>query len=250
MNIHNQVRREMTAGKKIICIVPTFNEEGKIGKLVNKAPKNIVDLFLVVDDGSDDRTAIEARENGAQVLSLPQRRGVGAAIRAGIDFAIEKGFDIIVIMAGNGKDDPTEIPRLYTPIIEGDSDYVQGSRFLPGGRWDNLPVFRYVVIRVYALLLRSLTGFPFTDALNGFRAYRVSIFNDRRINIWQSWLDQYEFETYLHYKVIKLGYRLKEVPVSKIYPSEKKSKYTKIRPFIDWWKIARPLLYLILGIRR
>ena len=48
----------------------------------------------------------------------------------------------------------------------------------------------------------------------------------------------------------KLGYRLKEVPVSKIYPSEKKSKYTKIRPFIDWWKIARPLFYLILGIRR
>ena len=240
----------MSVKGKIICIAPAFNEEGKIGKLVYKMPKGIVDSFLVVDDGSSDRTAIEARENGAQVLSLPKRTGVGAAIRVGIDFAIEKGFDIVVVMAGNGKDNPGEIQRLFMPIIKDSYDYVQGSRFLVGGRWDNLPIFRYIMIKINALLFRFLTGFPCTDALNGFRAYKLCIFNDQRINIWQSWLNQYELETYLHYKVIKLGYKVKEVPVSKIYPSDRKLRYTKIRPFIDWWKIARPLLYLVLGIRR
>ena len=238
------------SAKKIICIAPAFNEEGKIGKLVKKIPNDVVDSFLIVDDGSTDRTAIEAKESGAQVISLPKRTGIGAAIRAGIDIAIEKDFDIVVIMAGNGKDNPNEIPQLVMPILKDEYDYVQGSRFLPGGKWDNLPIFRYIMIKINALLYRFLTGFPCTDALNGFRAYKLKIFKDKRINIWQKWLDQYELETYLHYKILKSGYKVKEVPVSKIYPSDKKIGYTKIRPFIDWWKIARPLLYLVLGTRR
>lgn len=240
----------MKSNKKVLVVIPVFNEEGKIGKLVKKIPKGIVDSFLVVDDGSNDRTAIEARENGAQVLSLAGHIGVGAAIKAAIDFAIGERFDIIVVMAGNGKDNPNEIPRLLEPIIVEGYDYVQGSRFLPGGRWDNLPIFRYTMVKVNAFLFKFLTGFPCTDALNGFRAYKLSIFNDRRINIWQSWLDQYELETYLHYRVIKLGYKVKEIPVSKIYSFNKKLKYTKIRPFIDWWKIAKPLIYLTLGIKK
>lgn len=95
-----------------------------------------------------------------------------------------------------------------------------------------------------------LTGFRGTDALNGFRAYKLSLFNDARINIWQEWLDQYQLETYLHYKVLALRYKVIEIPVSKIYPKEKNVKYSHIRPFIDWWKILSPVLFLLLRIKK
>ena len=154
-------------------------------------------------------------------------------------------------MAGNGKDDPREIPRLLRQLIEEGYDYVQGARYLPGGKTENLPLFRRLMIPAHALLFRLLTGCPCTDALNGFRAFRVSLFEEGGINIWQDWLDRYEYETYVHYLVLTRGYRVKEVPVSKIYPARKKGqKYTHIRPFIDWWICLSPLLYLKLGLRK
>lgn len=93
-----------------------------------------------------------------------------------------------------------------------------------------------------------LTGFKSTDSSNGFRAYKLSLFKDKRINVFQDWLDRYELETYLHYKVLTLGYKVLEVPVSKDYlPGIR--KYSKIRPVIDWWKMARPLFLLKLGLK-
>ena len=95
---------------------------------------------------------------------------------------------------------------------------MQGSRFLGGGSHQNLPRARYYMVKLHALLMRWLTGFPATDAINGFRAYSTSLLRDPRIDLWQDWLDHYELESYLHYKVLKLGYRVIEVPVSKSYP--------------------------------
>jgi glycosyltransferase involved in cell wall biosynthesis len=87
-----------------------------------------------------------------------------------------------------------------------------------------------------------------TDTSNGFRAYKLTIFKNKNININQSWLDRYELETYIHYKVITLGYKICEVPVSKNYLPGVKN-YSKIRPVIDWWRMMRPLFYLKLGIK-
>jgi dolichol-phosphate mannosyltransferase len=90
-----------------------------------------------------------------------------------------------------------------------------------------------------------------TDPANGFRAYRLGIFDDERIDIWQDWLDHYEFETYLYLHVLKLGYRYSEVPVSKIYPKRKRRvKYSHVRPFVDWWSILRPLLLVGFRLKR
>ena len=83
---------------------------------------------------------------------------------------------------------------------------------------------------------------------NGFRAYKLSLFKDKRININQEWLDRYELETYLHFKVLTLGYKVKEIPVSKDYLSGVK-KYSKIRPVFDWWKMIRPIFLLKFGIK-
>jgi dolichol-phosphate mannosyltransferase len=248
--------QEINANKeRIIVILPAYNEEGKIGNVVSKIKNrahNLVNAILVVDDGSSDMTAEEAKENGAIVIVHKKNSGVGAAIRTGIDYALEidKGYNIVVIMGGDDQDDPAEMPRLLTPIIEEGYDFVQGSRYLKGGKQVNIPKFRWVTTILYSLFFRMITGFPVTDGTNGYRAFRISIFNDRRINVWQDWLNKYELEPYIFYKAIKLKYKVTEAPVTKFYPKNKKIGYTKMKPFMDWWRISKPLFYLWLGVKR
>jgi len=206
--------------------------------------------ILLVDDGSDDGTAELLRESGLPALRHEANRGLGAALKSGIGRAIAEGYEAVVVLAGNGKDDPGEIPRFLDALAAG-YDYVQGSRFRPGGSHRNLPLGRHLLIRLHCILVRLLTGFPATDAVNGFRAYRLRVFRDERIDIGQSWLDRYEFESYLYYKVLTLGYRVTEVPVSKSYPAPRRGlRYSHIRPVVDWWRILRPWLLLKLGLRR
>lgn len=245
-----QTIKIMKSEKRIITVVVAYNTDSSTKLLLECFPGNNLFDILIVNDGSTDTTQQVIDAYGFKAISHSSNRGVGAAIKTGIRYGLENGYYAIVILAGNNKDDPGEISRLLKPILEEDYDYVQGSRFLKCGRWDNLPLLRYVMIKIHAFLFYILTGFWCTDALNGFRAYKLSLFNDGRINIWESWLDRYELETYLHYKVIKCGYKIKEVPVSKIYPKDKKVKYSHIRPFIDWWVIMRPLLFLLARIKK
>ncbi|MFH1449612.1 MAG: glycosyltransferase family 2 protein [bacterium] len=243
----------MHSKRKVIAIPPAFNEESRIGQVVKKISKDVVDVICVVDDGSTDRTAAVAKEAGADiVISHKQRRGLGSAIRTGIDYAISNHFEIIVILAGNDKDNPAEIPLLLDPIVKEDYDYVQGSRYLEGGRYGQMPLHRVIGTRLYPILLNiaTLGKSKASDATNGFRAYKTSLFQDKRLNIWQDWLDGTELEFYLHYQVVKYGYKIKEVPVSKLYLQVKKYKeYTKVKPIVDWWKILKPLVCLTLKIK-
>jgi dolichol-phosphate mannosyltransferase len=240
---------------KIIAVIPVFKDTDKITKVLNNFNSGIVDeIFIVADCVSDDEAKTIERA-GAKigtpvcVMRNTQRKGVGAAIKQGIKHALENKYMIAVIMAGNNKDDPRQIRRLLKPILEEGYDYVQGSRFLPGGKRVRNPFLRGVFSRIYPFVWTLLTNVRCTDVTNGFRAYSLRIFSDKRVDIWQSWLDNYELEYYIHYKVLTLGYRMKEVPVSKVYPYRHKGGYSNISPFRDWWKIVGPLVYLRLGVK-
>jgi len=232
--------------QKILAFIPVYNEEKRIGDVLRRFPDKIVDEILVVDDGSRDNSLDIIKKFNVKLMSNKKRIGVGAGIKKAARYGIENNFDILVVLAGNGKDDPKEIPNLLNPIIKEAYDYVQGSRFLKGLGYRNIPFPRLLAIKLFTLGWRLVTGFSATDATNGFRAYKLKILKD--INIFQKWLDTYELEYYLYYLTIKKGYRIKEVPVSKYYPSKK--QYTKIRPIIDWWRIIRPLIYLKLKIKK
>lgn len=236
-------------GNRILCVAPCFNELHKIDKVVSRIDKSIVDEILVVDDGSTDDSPETAKAMGATVLSLGRTYGVGVALRKGIEYAIAKNFDIMVIMAGNNKDNPDEIPRLLNPIIKDNCVFVQGSRFKKGGQYGDIPLYRILATRLHPLIFSIISGKWVTESTNGFRAFKLSLFQDKRINIWQSWLDKYELEPYLYYKIIKLGYKTREVPVTKIYPP-KKLGITKMRPITGWWSIFRPLFLLGLRLRK
>ena len=231
----------------VAMVFPLYNERHAIGGLVKRVPPGIAET-IVVDDGSDDGGAELAREAGARVIAQERRRGVGAAIRTGIEAARANGHAVVVVLAANGKDDPEEAPRLIEKLGEG-YDYVQGSRFFQeGGASIHLPRGRGLMIRGYTFLFRILSGFPATDVANGYRAYRLSLLDDPRIKIDQPWLDRYELEYYLQWKAITLGYRVVEVGVSKTYPKGG-GNYSKIRRVVDWWSIVRPTLLLWLRLK-
>ena len=88
-----------------------------------------------------------------------------------------------------------------------------------------------------------------TDTTNGYRALRLEVLNDNRVNLDQDWLDKYELEPYLLYTLIRLGYGVREAPVTKIYPMRALG-YTKMKPITGWWSILRPILLLGFGIKK
>jgi dolichol-phosphate mannosyltransferase len=240
----------MYKNKKIILIAPAYNEDRKIGEVVRRAPRDIIDKVLVVDDGSTDDTAAIATSQGATVLSLDAVRGVGYAIREGYRVATDEGFDIAVVIAGNNKDAPEEITRLLDPICDGGYEFVMGSRYLEGGGYGgDMPFYRKLATRLHPLLVSIFTGQRITESTNGYRALNTSILADKRLNLNQGWLDHYQLEVYLLMRVLKLGFRCTEVPVTKIYPP-KKIGNTKMRPIVDWWKILSPIFYIGFGLRR
>lgn len=241
---------------KILVGVVVYNEESKLPFLLKNIEKTLKTAkydFLIIDDHSTDTSTILLKNfikkhKHIMLLRNEKNSGVGKSVQNVITYGLKNKYSICVIMAGNAKDNPIEIPKLLKPIIEEKYDYVQGSRFLNGGSYDNLPFARKMMIKGFTFLFYVFTGFKQTDTSNGFRAYKLSIFKDKRIKMNQKWLDSYEFETYLHYKVITLGYKICEVPVSKNYLPGIKN-YSKIRPVIDWWKMMRPLFYLKLKLR-
>lgn len=235
---------------RIVAIAPVYNEKGKIGRAVSKVPRDFVAETVVVSDASDDGSDEEARAAGATVLRHDRTMGVGAAIRTGLKYGLAQGYDILVVMAGNDKDEPAEMPKLVAPIIESGADYVQGSRYAQGGRSGRMPLHRVVLTRAYPWLVRLVTGFPITDATNGFRAISARFLKDPRVNMDQDWLDRGELEYYLQLKALMLDFKVAEVPVTKIYPDLSAYKnYTKVRPVIDWFGNLRPIVYLALGIK-
>ncbi|HLG13696.1 MAG TPA: glycosyltransferase family 2 protein [Blastocatellia bacterium] len=244
------IQSERGAQPRVLCVAPAWNEGERIRRVVEAVPTDIVATTVVVDDGSTDNTAAHAEAAGAVVIRQATNRGVGAAIRSGIDYAIQHRYDVVVIVSGGGKTPPEQIPRLVSPIIKGEAEFVQGSRYLEGGEFLRMPFRRRLGTRGYTLLFSLLCGRRVTDASSGFRAIKVSLLDDKRINLWQEWLDRYELEPYLLFKSLRLRHRVIEVPVTIEYPQTDGIAYTKMRAITDWWKIFRPAVFLALGIKK
>lgn len=236
--------------KDVLIAVVVYNEGLRVRKVVSglRLLADTCDVVLV-DDGSNDETRDCLSSSGFPVIRHDRNQGVGASIRDAIRYGLKRGSRFFVILAGNGKMDPIQIPRLLEPLLNGECDYVQGSRYLPGGGTTNLPLFRHVMIKIFTVIAWLLTGYKGTDVTCGFRAYSLSLFQHPAIDIGQDWLNRYELEFYIHYKAIRLGYRLREVPVSMDYPRDGRP-YSKIKPFRGWWSMVKPWVLLSLNIRR
>ncbi|HLF18008.1 MAG TPA: glycosyltransferase family 2 protein [Candidatus Omnitrophota bacterium] len=227
-----------------------LNEGQKIRQVIARFNDYSVYDCLIIDDGSDDGSLdnLPSPEH-IVVIKNTTNKGAGHGVRQILKYAQEKGYVAVFFVSGNNKDDPQDVYKLQKGIEEG-FDFVQGSRYLPGGQFGgDIPLYRKMATRLYPFIFSVLTGRKITDSTNGFRAVRISMLEDRRINLDQPWLERYEMEPYLFYKAVTLGYKVKEVPVRKIYP-KRKHGYTKMRPFSGWWSILRPIIFLSLRIKK
>jgi len=151
----------------ITALLPAYNEEVSIGSVVLRT-KQYADRVVVIDDGSSDHTAEVAALAGAEVLRHQKNQGKGAALKTG--FTSLNGDSVIVTIDTDGQHDPADIPRLVDPILRGEADMVNGSRYL-NGNGKNTPLYRRVGQKVLDTATNLDSGLSITDSQSGFRAF-------------------------------------------------------------------------------
>jgi glycosyltransferase involved in cell wall biosynthesis len=206
---------------KLIIYLPAYNEEEKIQVVIKRLPRSLENIdqiqYLVIDDGSEDRTRELALEAGAEVISHEQNRGVGGAFHTAVNYALENGADILVGIDADGQFDPGEIPMLIVPILNDQADMVMGSRFSTG-RPKNMPKAKYWGNKQVAKILNYVGNEKYEDVSCGFRAYSRDAL--LRFNLFGVF-------TFTHETIIALlyqGQRVLEMPVSVQYFSDRISR--------------------------
>jgi glycosyltransferase involved in cell wall biosynthesis len=197
------------AAVKRIAIVPAFNEERNVGRVLDELRALDPGLdVVVVSDGSTDRTADVASARRAHVIRLPFNLGIGGAVQTGFRYAWEEGYELAVRLDGDGQHDPAELPSLVAPVVAGEADLVVGSRFVAGGGYRSSAA-RRVGIRVLARVVSLIARQRLTDTTSGFQAC-----NRRAIALYAADLPHDYPEVEGMVMAIKHRIRLVEVPVS------------------------------------
>ncbi len=199
MNINSKI--------KIAVIIPAYNEDRSIGKVIKDIPKDLADEIIVVNNNSTDTTAGVASAEGATVL-LEENQGYGAACLKGIDYLKDKDFDIVVFLDGDYSDYPNEISILVQPIIKDNVDLVIGSRVLGVKEKGSLPIQSRFGSIVAGFLINLFWGYKYTD-LGPFRAVKKNkLLALNMTDLWYGWTVEMQI------KAVKKAYSIREVPVS------------------------------------
>jgi glycosyltransferase involved in cell wall biosynthesis len=237
----------MESEKKVLVIIPAFNEEGSVGKVVEEVKTHLPQIdALVVNDGSTDLTSEIAKAKGAIVLDLPFNLGIGGAMQAGYKYAYEKDYDIAIQVDGDGQHDPTEIPKLLRALEEAKVDVVMGSRFIGDSDY-KASMMRRVGILVLSKAVSMIVGEKLTDPTSGFRAANRRAIQLFSVNYPQDYPEP-EAMVLLHQCRLKM----KEIPVKINQRYSGESSITKLRSiyymvkvllaiFVDCFK-KRPVL--------
>ncbi len=233
-------------------VIPVINEGTRIAELLaGMAALGIPECadIIIIDGGSTDGSLALEHLRQCRVNSLLVKTGPGklsAQLRCAYAYALAQGYAGIVTIDGNNKDDPEPIPRFIKALGEG-VDFVQASRYVPGGVAENTPGARDFAIRfIHAPLLSWFSGFHWTDTTQGFRAYSRKMLLDPRTSPFRGVFVTYELLAYLSYRVPRLGYRCVELPTTRRYP--KGEVPTKISSFRGNLAVLIVLLKACFGI--
>ena len=233
------------------CVAVFVINEGERVRKQLRQMSSLADRIdiIVADGGSTDGSLALDTLDEFKLRALLIKRGPGklsAQMRMAIAFAMAEGYEGIVVIDGNGKDDPSAIPK-FIELLDAGYDHIQGSRYVPGGMGINTPLSRTIGVKLlHAPLISLAAGARYTDTTNGFRAYSRRLLTDPRVQPLRDIFVAYELHYYLAIRAARLGFRVIETPVTRSYPTTGKTP-TKISPVKGNLLILRTLAAAALG---
>tara|TARA_B100001029_G_C15061665_1_gene459104 strand:+ start:2612 stop:4237 length:1626 start_codon:yes stop_codon:yes gene_type:complete len=199
----------LDADAPILLFMPAYNEEEAVAECIERVPPRVLDRpveVLIVDDGSVDSTVDRARKSGAQVVELGQNQGLGAAVRTGLEIGVERNAAAVVFCDADGEYPPEELANMVAPILDGEADYVVGSRFL--GRIDHMRPHRRFGNHVLTRALQVVARQKISDGQSGYRALSLDAARNAEI------IHDFNYAQVLTLDLMAKGFRYREVPIS------------------------------------
>jgi len=237
--------------KYCLCI-PIINEGERIQKQLQRAQLHgidkLVDIIICDGDSTDGSTEInKLKALGVNTLLVKKDSGKqGAQLRMGFWFALERGYEGIITIDGNNKDSIESVP-LFIEKLEQGFDFVQGSRYVEGGKAINTPKIRHFAVKFIHSPLISLTArHRFTDSTNAYRCYSKKYLTHPKVQPFRPVFTTYELLAFLSVKASQLGLKVGEVPVERKYPESGKVP-TKISFFKGNFNLIKILVNNLLG---
>ncbi len=227
--------------KSVSVVVPCYNEETQVGRVLRTVPE-WVDCVIVVDDASTDGTAeavrgcIRESEKRCEIVLIehPENRGVGAAIVSGYREAVTREIDVTAVMAGDGQMAPEELPLLVGPVARGEADYTKGNRLFYGGAWDAIPKYRYLGNAFLSMLTKIASGYwHVADSQTGYTA--ISLRALRTIELEEVY-SRYGYPNDLLVRLNVYRFRVGDVPIRPVYDVGEDSgiRLWKVVPTMSW----------------
>lgn len=214
--------------KDYVVLIPIINEGNRIHKELYRAKKHHISDYadlVICDGGSTDGSTAEKRLKKLEVntLLVKQDEGKqGAQLRMGMWWALERRYKGVITIDGNHKDSIEDVPNFIEKLEEG-YDFIQGSRFIKGGRAVHTPWIRLAAVRLIHAPVISLTArYRFTDTTNAFRGYSASYLMDERVQPLRDIFKNYELLAYLSVRATQIGRKACEIPVTRAYPKKGK----------------------------
>ena len=234
----------MTRKHKVVVVMPAFNAARTLHMTYAELPRDVVDLVILVDDGSSDETAKIARELGLELFVHNRNYGYGANQKTCYREALKTGADIIVMVHPDYQYDPTLLPEMIQPIERGEADVVLGSRLLGGDPMKHgMPWWKYVSNRFLTGLENAVFGLRLAEYHTGYRAYRREALETVNLEMNS---DNFIFDQQIMAQFVAAGLRVAEVPVpTRYFPAASSASFVQssIYGLSILWLLARYLLH-------
>ena len=234
-------------GQEIMVVIPAYNEETRIGKVVRSVKSVLPEsTILVIDDCSTDHTKQEAEKAGAVILSHPINLGYASSLELGYRYALKNEFDIVVQLDGDGQHLAEEIPKILTPVLNQEADIVIGSRYLSADSSYKTSPARWLGKNFFGAIFYMVTKYNITDPTSGFQCL-----NRKAFQLFASGHFPDDFpDTDVLLIAYYVGLRVKEVPVIMMERSGGISMHFGLKPLYYIIKMILSMFMVILNYRR